>query len=209
MKNKPQEVDLDAIKEAVRVLNYGGIVVYPTDTAYGLAVDATNLTAIKNLFELKGRKSNKPVHVVFPSFSDLNKTVKLNPVAKKLITKYFPGPLTLVLPLKAKTKNWKVLSSDSGFIGFRLPDHPVVKALMQEFKKPITTTSANRSGRGNPYTIPVVKKQFSKSKHKPDLYLNAGKLKKTKPSTVIRFVDSKIEVLREGPIKITQIQKAI
>ena len=206
---KERKLDLSAIKIAARVIAQGGIVVYPTDTAYGLAVDANNLQAIEKLFLLKGRQKQKPIHVIFPSFSELNKTVKLNPVAKRLMQKFFPGPLTLVLPLKSKSTNWELLSSGTGYLGFRNPDDQIVKALVRECRTPITTTSANLSGKANTYSVKQVKRQFKKAKIKPNLYLNGGILKKIKPSTVVRISSDKLEVLREGPITIKQIQSVI
>jgi len=206
---KEKRLDLSAIKIAAKIIIQGGIVVYPTDTSYGLAVDATNLNAIDKLFQLKGRQKQKPIHVIFPSFVELNRAVKLNSIAKRLMQKFFPGPLTLVLPLKSKSENWEILSAGTGYLGFRNPDDQIVKALVRECKLPITTTSANLSGKANTYSVKQVKRQFKKSKIKPNLYLNGGTLKKIKPSTVIRISGPTLEILREGPITIKQIQSAI
>src|SRR5687768_13140486 len=94
--------------EAVKVLHKGGIVAYPTDTAYGLAVDATNVKAVKKLYKLKGRNFQNPIHIIPPTRVSISKLVKLNPAAVKLINNLMPGPLTLVLPLKASGQSWKL-----------------------------------------------------------------------------------------------------
>lgn len=206
------------IKEAIKILKKSGIVVYPTDTAYGLAVDATNLSAVKKLYRLKGRNFNKPIHVIVP-MSKLSNTpeywskwlrqvVKLNVPAKKLIRKFWPGPLTIVLPLKSKGKSWKLLSGGTNTIGIRYPDHPMAQALVEAFAKPITTTSANLAGKDNTYSVFQVQKQFGNSKLKPDFYLDGGKLKKIKPSTVVKL-NGNVTILREGPISKKQIDSLL
>src|SRR3989338_4903660 len=106
---------------AVKILNSGGSVVYPTDTAYGLAVDATNVKAVQKLYKLKGRNFKKPVHVIPPSRPSLAKLVKLSSAAEALIDNLMPGLLTLVLPLKAKGKSWAMLSATTSTLGIRRP----------------------------------------------------------------------------------------
>ena len=198
----------DQIQKAVEALRQGGIVAYPTDTAYGLAVDATNPKAVEKLYKLKGRDFNKPIHVIYPSTQWLKKIVKLNIQALRLMVKFMPGPITLVLPLKAIGFSWKRLSAGTKTMGIRLPNHPVALELVKKFGKPITTTSANVSGKPNTYSISEVKKQFARAKNKPHFYLDGGKLAKTQPSTVV-LVNKNVTILREGPVTETQIKKAL
>jgi L-threonylcarbamoyladenylate synthase len=197
------------ITKATEVIRNGGVVAYPTDTAYGLGADATNVEAVKKLYELKGRNYTKPIHVIFPSFSELNRVVVLTSITKKIIQKLFPGPLTVVVPLKKSSESWNLLSANTGTLGFRMPDHSLVRALVKALGRPITTTSANRSGRANGYSVKQVKNQFKKAKLKPDYYLNGGKLKRNKPSTVVQIVGNKVKLLREGPISFDEIKNAI
>ena len=198
------------IIQSVRILKRGGIVVYPTDTAYGLAVDATNAKAVKKLYQLKGRNFKKPIHVIV--FRDYcNTVVYCSKAAKKLIEKFWPGPLTIVLPLKAKGKSWKMLSGGTGTIGIRYPAHKTAGRLVEALGKPITTTSANVSGGSDSYSISQVKKQLKKviSRYSTNIYfLDGGKLSKTKPSTVVSLV-GRVKILREGPISKKQIEKAL
>ena len=196
------------IIQAVRILKRGGIVVYPTDTAYGLAVDATNAKAVKKLYQLKGRNFKKPMHVICPSTAWLKRIVELNTRALKLMVQFMPGPLTIVLPLKAKGKSWQMLSAGTGTLGIRYPNNLMAQALVEPFKKPITTTSANIAGKSDCYSIAEVKKQFAKSKYKPDFYLDGGKLPKRKPSTVV-LANKDVKILRAGPISWKQITKAL
>jgi L-threonylcarbamoyladenylate synthase len=200
------------IDQAVKILKQGGIVVYPTDTAYGLAVDATNVKAVKKLFALKGRDFRNPIHVIPPTKPWIEKLVKLNVQAKKLIEQLMPGPLTLVLPLKATGPSWKLLSAGTKTLGIRRPNNKMALDLAMLLSKPITTTSANVSGQPTCYSITEVKKQFSKANPpaggRPDFYLDGGKLRKIKPSTVV-LVSNHVKILRPGPISQKQIEKAI
>jgi L-threonylcarbamoyladenylate synthase len=197
-----------AIEQALKILKDGGVVVYPTDTAYGLAVDATNLTAVKKLYALKGREFNKPIHIIFPSVDWLKKNVKLDKASLKLMNRFLPGPLTIVAKLKSRNRGLNKIKGTTG-IGLRLPDNSTAQALCEAFGKPITTTSANLSGLPSTYSIAAVKKQFAKSKLKPDFYLDGGRLKKIKPSTIVSVVNNNVTILREGPISEKEIKKAV
>ncbi len=194
---------------AVKILQAGGAVVYPTDTAYGLAVDATNEKAVKKLYKLKGRNFKKPIHVIPPSRGSLGKLVKLTAAAEALIANLMPGPLTLVLPLKAKGKSWQLLSAKTGTMGIRRPKNKTALDLAWGLGRPITTTSANVSDQPNCYSVVAVQKQFKNLKSKPDFYLDGGKLKKTKPSTVVLLGEGYAKILREGPITEKQIYNAL
>ena len=194
---------------AVKILKAGGTVVYPTDTAYGLAVDATNVKAVQKLYKLKGRNFKKPVHVIPPSRGSLSKLIKLNPASKALIDSLMPGALTLVLPLKAKGKSWQMLSANTGTLGIRRPKNKTALDLAWALGRPITTTSANVSDKPNCYSVAEVEEQFKNSKNKPDFYLDGGKLKKTKPSTVALVDKEYVRILRQGPVTEKQIYNVL
>jgi L-threonylcarbamoyladenylate synthase len=198
----------NGIKLAVQSLQRGGIVVYPTDTAYGLAVDATNGRAVRKLYQLKGRQFKKPIHVICPINRSISEIVDLNPVARKLMKKFWPGPLTIILPLRAKGKSWQMLSAGMGTLGVRSPDNLIAQMLYKALGRPITTTSANVSGKPNCYAVSAVKRQFAKSKQKPDYYLDGGQLRFNRPSTVVSTINH-VKILREGPISLKQINQAL
>lgn len=197
------------IKKAVQILKQGGIVVYPTDTAYGLGADATNAAAVKKLYKLKGRDFNKPIHVIPPTKNWIERLVVLTPEAKKIIGSMMPGPLTLVLAIRAKGRSWSMLSAGTKTLGIRRPKYKLALDLASFLGRPITTTSANVSGGGNTYSIPEVKKQFGRSGLKPDFYLDRGKLMHTKPSTVVLLSGKHARILRRGPVSETQIKKVL
>lgn len=206
--------DKEGVKLAVRYLKSGKSVVYPTDTCYGLAVDATDLKAVKKLWRIKERGPRQPIHVIIASFAQAKGIAKFNPLAEKLFKKFLPGPLTLVLKLEsgiANYKSLKLLSAGTGTIGVRMPDNRIALALAKKLGRPITSTSANPSARlsggYSPYTAADVVFQFKKKRYQPDLIINAGRLPKVKPSTIVDLTGSNVKIIRKGPIKLKEILK--
>ncbi len=197
------------IRTCVNALKKGKAVVFPTDTSYGLAVDATNISAIKKLYKIKGRDFNKPVHVVVPSISYARSMVEWGAMATKLAKKFFPGALTLLLGLRAKSQGLSRLSAKTGFLGVRMPKNKIALDLSRILKNPITATSANRSGESDCYSSADVVAQFKSSKYKPDIIINAGKLPRRKPSTVVKMSNNQVVILRAGPVKEKLIRKVL
>src|SRR5262249_40502109 len=133
----------DAARKAAEVLARGGIVVYPTDTVYGLGVDAENHEALERLKELKGRDKKRPISVIVSSVEEIEQYATLTDEAKALAEKFLPGPLTLVLTAKDTLAETIGLN---GAIGVRIPNNAFCQALAKAFGKPYTTTSANLTG---------------------------------------------------------------
>jgi len=199
------------IHACAEALKAGKSVVYPTDTSYGLAVDATNSKAVKKLYQIKERGFSQPVHVTVPTKKYGKSLVKWNSTAEKLAKKFWPGPLTIVLPLTKddRTSTLQRMTGRTGFMGLRLPKHAIALDLSKVLGKPITATSANPSahlsGGFDSYSADDVITQFSKQKYRPDIIINAGQLPKRKPSTLVKIDGENIEILREGPITKKQI----
>ncbi len=198
------------IKACVSALRQGKVVAYPTDTSYGLAADTGNITAIKKLYQIKQREKVKPVHVVVPSAAYAKKIVHWNSVASKLAKEFWPGPLTIILPLKSKGLVFTTLSAGTGFLGVRMPNNKIALDLSRILKMPITTPSANPpSGMAgdDSYSADEVVRQFAGKKYKPDIIINAGSLPKRRPSTMVKIDNGQIFVLRKGPVSEKQINK--
>jgi L-threonylcarbamoyladenylate synthase len=191
----------------------GKSVVYPTDTCYGLAVDASNIKAVKKLYQIKERGFNKPVHVVVPSMAYAEKIAEWNSSAIKLSKKFWPGAVTIILTLKAKDQSLKLLSAGTKSIGLRMPKNQIALDLAKQLGSPITATSANPSANisagHDSYSAADVVAQFTKQKYKPDIIINAGSLPKHKPSTLVRAFDDVVKVLREGPVTEAEILKSL
>jgi L-threonylcarbamoyladenylate synthase len=187
----------EAAKKAARALRAGQIIVYPTDTVYGIGVDAHNVGAIQRLRILKQRETKKPITIIVPSIKSIEHYATIPDAAKPLIEKYFPGPLTLILPAKHAIRSEITLHEG---IGIRYPKHEFSETLAHVFGKPFTSTSANRSGRENPKTIQEVLEQFRLDINEIDLVIDGGELSNAVPSTVVSFMFKKPLVLREGKI---------
>ena len=194
------------IAAAVKALKQGKAVAYPTDTSYGLAVDAGNIKAIKKLYQIKGRNFNKPVHIVVPSMAYAKTIARWNPAANKLVKKFWPGALTIVLPVEARSGvPLHRLTSNTGSLGLRIPKNKIAHDLAKYLGRPVTATSANLSGQADCYSADDIIGQFQKQKFKPDIIINAGKLPRRKPSTLVRVVGDEIKILRQGPVSEKQI----
>ena len=207
------------LRFATNSLIKGKTVVYPTDTSYGLAALISNKTAIAKLYKIKERGFNKPVHIFVPSVSVAKKYVQWNSVAEKLAKKFLPGPLSMALPLKSKNKVLKKLTAGTGFLGIRIAKNNFALDLAKK-AGPITATSANlasEKGGFDSYSSKDLLKQFSDRKYKPDIIIDAGKLKRVRPSTFVKLStkgqgnqqEVDLEVLRAGPISEKQIFAAL
>jgi len=195
--------DKNVIEKTVEVLQQGGLVVFPSDTVYGLLVDAYNEKAVKKLIAFKNRPPGKPISV-FVDWNFLYDLVLVSEKQKELLKNILPGPFTVVL--KSKGKVCPLLESEKKTLGVRIPDYQLVNSLVKKFKRPITATSANLSGKSPHYSIESLLKQLPESKKKLiDLIVDAGKLPRNKPSTVIDLVEENIKILRRGDIVFTQV----
>ena len=187
----------DAAKKAVTELNRGSIIVYPTDTVYGLGVDALNSEAITHVQRLKGRSTVWPLLIVVPDIASIEKYAVMNDVAWELATKFLPGPLSLVLPARDILPDELLLQ---GTIGIRIPGDPFCIELARQFDRPFTSTSANRTRQHTPTTLHEVIKQFGHDAHQISLGIDDGERAGGKPSTVISCTTHTPIVLREGAI---------
>lgn len=188
------------IKKALKILKSGGVIAHATETCYGFACDVFNSPALAGLYKLKRMPLSKPVSILVSDFAMAKKYGVFNYLAQKLAKKYWPGPFTIIV--KRKKSLPKFLNSGCKTVGFRVPAHKLSLELVRKFGSPLTTTSANISGLASPYSVAAIKKQFRRSKLKPDFILNSGKLKKNLPSTVIDVSKRKIKILRQGGLNI-------
>jgi L-threonylcarbamoyladenylate synthase len=139
---------MDIIEKAVSVLMHDGLVVYPTETVYGLGADAFSDEAIYHLYEAKHRPPGMPVSIAVADFDMLAAVARVEPWMEKFIQTFLPGPVTVVLA--ARTCVPDILTGGTGMIGIRLPSHPLAQQLIERFDSPITATSANLHGAKDP-----------------------------------------------------------
>lgn len=187
------------IDETVFVLKKGGLVVFPSDTVYGLLVDTQQVDAVKKLIAFKNRPPGKPISVFVTDLSMMNEYAKIDTRQRKILSSFLPGPFTVILDSKHKTSS--LLESERGTLGLRYPDYEPVNELMRKFSKPVTATSANISGKHPHYQAASLLEQLSqKKKDLIDLVVDAGKLPHNEPSTIIDLTRENIKILRKGDI---------
>ena len=184
-----------SIKIASNILKKGGIVVYPTETSYGLGCDGTNPKAIRKIFKIKKRNLGKSLTYILPSVGIAEKYGIITKADIKIIKKFMPGNITLVV----KSRNKKFGKE----FAFRISSNNLANKLSKKFRKPIVATSANISGKESLYNINEIKKVFS---GKVDLIIDSGNLKRRKSTTVLDLFDG-INIRRKGNITEKEIRK--
>lgn len=181
------------ISQAVHVLRRGGIVAFPTETSYGLAVDPTNERAVARLFRLKGRAAGKSVPIIAASTAMAARYAHLSSIERRLARRFWPGPLTIVLSLKKGTGFASGVAHKNGTVALRVSSHPIARALSRRLKKPITATSANLAGGPPAFRVSDIPAGI-------DYVLASGALRKRRPSTIVQVVRGEIRVLRAGAV---------
>lgn len=204
IKIKLQAPAKEAIEQTAECLKNGGLVVYPTETAYGLGAAINRPEALQKIWRLKGRDEKKPLSLLVKNLAMAKRLAYFSPLALKIWQGFLPGPLTLVLP---KKKAVPLLVSRETTVGLRCPLFPLTQALSQKLGTAFTATSANLSGRPTVYDIGELKKQLGGEFEKIDLVLDAGPLPVRPTSTVIGVEGEKIKLFREGPIGLDKIEK--
>ncbi len=188
----PQSPQGRHIARAVEMLRDDGVVVYPTDTVYGLGCDITSKRGVERIVRVKGRDPKKPMSFVCADLTHISRYARVSNFAYRVLKRFLPGGYTFVL--EASREVPKLLLTKQKTVGIRVPDHAVALALVRELGNPILSTSANRTG-GEPLNDPreiqdVLGKEV-------DAILECGVLPRV-PSTVVSLVDDRVEVLRQG-----------
>jgi L-threonylcarbamoyladenylate synthase len=190
----------DTIPSAIELLNRGGLVAFPTDTVYGVGALAFNAAAVESIYSAKDRPVEKAIPILIGGPEDLDKvTADIPPIAAKLAARFWPGPLTLVVP---KHPDLPDVVSAAPTVGVRVPDHPVARALLRA-AGPMAVTSANISGGVSPRTAGEVNRQLS---GRIPLILDGGETPGGIPSTVVNCMGTEPVILREGPVTLEDIQ---
>lgn len=198
------ENEQECARRAAEVLRAGGVVIYPTDTLYGLGADAFSDEAVEKIYRIKARDESRPVHCVVTDIEMASQYAEINETARKLAEKFFPGPLTIVVEKKSEVQEG--IARHARAVGFRIPKNDFCGALARELGKPYTTTSANVSGKPTMSTVSKILEQFGRAGNEVDLVIDAGELPKSFASTVVRVLGSEIRILREGAIPSREIK---
>jgi L-threonylcarbamoyladenylate synthase len=191
------------IMVAAQVVRRGGLVVYPTETVYGLGCDPFNVEAVKRILKVKGNRS-KPLPVLAASIADANKAAFVSSDGKRLAAKFWPGPLTLIFPKKPGFPDAVTLGGDS--VGLRIPNNDVALHLIRLSGGLLIGSSANRTGEEPPRQVQEISGEL---KEMVDVVLDGGAVVQGIPSTVADLTSEKPRMLREGPISLKAILDAL
>jgi len=202
---KSKDGRAESLADAVAALKRGEVIVYPTETLYGLGADALNGAAVEKVFQLKGRDPDNPIPVLVADRKMLGALVAEIPaLAEKLMANFWPGPLTLVLPAR-KNISTALLNVDGG-IGVRISSEPIATELVHALGHPLTATSANPSGKEPARTLQQAKNYFA---GEIDVFVDAGELTSKTGSTVVEIRANGVRIIREGEIGKSELQRAV
>jgi len=193
----------ESIARALNILQAGGLVAFPTDTVYGVGALAFDANAVESIYVAKDRPIEKAIPVLIGDPADLEKVgADIPDSARKLASRFWPGPLTILVPKRADLPE---AVSATATVGARVPDHEVARALLRA-AGPMAVTSANISGKLSPVTAQEVYEQL---KDRIDLIIDGGKTPGGVPSTLVDCTSEELKVLREGPLSLDELLSAL
>ena len=199
--------DSRILKQAARLIIKGAVLVCPTDTGYAFSANAVDTRAVAKVFNLKGRSYSNPMHIAVSSIEEAEKYAHVNKAARHLADRFLPGALTLVLPKRETIPAMLVAGRDT--IGIRVPDNRVILSLAEMSARPLTTTSANISGRPTPYTTEEVMAQLEETIQDVALILDQGPLPTRELSTIVDLTVSPPQLIRQGRVSWLEIREVL
>lgn len=197
----------EAIEEACRVLKLGGVIVYPTDTVYGLGANACDNLAVDQVFKIKKRSYTKPLPIIARNLTWVKELVYIDHRHREIVKSIWPGTVTAVLPKRDYLSS--LVTAGGLSVGVRITDSIFVDRLLGKFGFPLTATSANISGEEATNNIDEIVARFEGQRYRPNLILDAGILPKSKPSTVLDLTADQPRILRVGPSRPDQLLRLL
>lgn len=192
-----------ALRAAAEALRAGKVVVMPTETTYGLAADATNVAAVRKINRIKGREAGKTPPLIVASFAAALRVCHLSPSLKRLARKHWPGPLTIVAPVRHDSGLSRDVIRKDGTVAVRVSSNAVARSLARRLGGAIVATSANRAGEPACTSLADFRQQIRGQKDQPDLWLEAGRLPSRAASTIVTEEKGRLVVLRRGSIRLS------
>lgn len=197
--------DYQKLRYPAEIIKNGGIVVFPTETVYGIGTNGLDKDAVKRLYNIKKRPLNKPISLLVSDFEMIEKVVKdISELEYKIMKKFFPGPLTIILNKKDIVPD--IVTSGGSTVGIRMPDEEITRKLIEYAGVPIAAPSANISGEPSGIDIKDIIKEFG---DKVNYYIDGGKSKIGIGSTIVKVENNTIKILREGSISKKEIKNIL
>ena len=191
------------LEQAAELIKQGKIVVFPTETVYGIGTNGLDENAVKKLYEVKQRPLNKPISLLVSNMEMVNLIAKdITEVEYKIMEKFFPGPLTIILKKKEIVPD--ILTAGQNTVGVRMPRGEIARKLVEYANVPIAAPSANISGEPSGTNLQEIKKHFE---GKVDYFIDGGNSELGLSSTIVQVVDGKPQILRQGSITLEQINQ--
>lgn len=188
-------------KKIGTLLRAGGVVVYPTDTAYALGCDATNQDAVKKVFTIKTREQAKSLPLIAADLKMVERFFMLSDAERSLAHRYWPGPLTLVLSVRGTALTPEIIRESRAAV--RVPNSAVAQAISAACGAPIVSTSANISGGATPYSVSAIQDLLVSGRDAIDVIIDAGTLPERPVSTIVSLTEQGMDILRQGELRIT------
>lgn len=195
----------EQLKEAAEIIKNGGLVVFPTETVYGIGTNGLDKEAVKRLYSVKKRPLNKPISLLVSNFEMIDKVAtNISELEYKIMKTFFPGPLTIVLNKKGIVP--KEVTANGDTVGVRMPANDEALKLIELSGVPIATPSANISGKPSGTNINMIKNDFG---DKVDCYIDGGESKLGIGSTIVKVRNNQIIILRQGSITKEELEKLL
>ena len=193
-----KSINENELKSVIDILNNDGIVIFPTDTVYGMGCNCFSDKAIDKIFEIKGRDYNKPINVLVSNYNSIKEVVSnINDKEKELVDKYMPGALTIIFDKKDSISN--LLTAGLDTVGVRIPNNNISLEILNNITYPLATTSANISGNESLVDFDSIYEVFN---GKVDAIINGGISDIGIASTIVRVDNNDINILRQGSIQV-------
>lgn len=196
--SKNKNVYFNVIDESVKILKNGGVIVYPTDTLYGLGTNAFNIKAILKVFKIKKQPSNKPISVIVKDINMARRIACIDSKVERMLRNIWPSPITIILRKKEIIPY--ALTADTETIAIRIPDDNFAADIAKCLDFPITATSANISGKKDLLSPEDIVTTFTREKVRPDIFIDRGSIENPEPSTIIDLTSNIPKIVRIGVV---------
>lgn len=196
-------IDYAKLKLPAQIIKQGGVVIFPTETVYGIGVSGLNEKAVKKLYEVKQRPIDKPISLLVSDMNMINQIAQdITDLEYKLMEEFFPGPFTIILKKKDIVPN--IVTANQNTVGIRMPESEIARKIVEYANVPIATPSANISGEPSGTNISVIMEKFE---GKVDYIIDGGESKIGMASTIVKVINGVPHILRQGSISKEQIEK--
>lgn len=203
--NWKNQIEKQELEQCVDTIKNDGIIIFPTETVYGIGANAISKKAVEKIYQIKQRPLNKAINIMVANTQEIEKyAIIQNDIEKKIIQNFMPGPITIILNKKPIITD--IVTAGNTKIGIRIPQNEIALEILKQCELPIAAPSANISGEESGINIEGIKDDFD---GKVDIFIDGGKSKLAQSSTIVEVIDNKIVIHRQGTITENEINKIL